>query len=114
MKKLLFIFGTRPEAIKLSPLIIGCKNLPKDFDIKVCVTGQHKEMLYQVLDFFNIQPDVDLGGMKKNQTLFDVTAVVLAGLERLFENYITVYMVVQGDTTSAFVGALAAYYKQIK
>lgn len=71
-------------------------------------------MLYQVLNFFNIQPDITIGGMKKNQTLFHVTTSVLADLEHLFENYIPDYVVVQGDTTSAFVGALAAYYKQIK
>ena len=114
MKNLLFIFGTRPEAIKLSPLIIKCQELPEKFNVKVCVTGQHKEMLSQVLDFFEINPSIDLAGMKQNQTLFDITANTLTGLEPVLEGSHTDYVIVQGDTTSAFIGALAAFYKQIK
>src|SRR5688572_13223788 len=113
-KKILFVFGTRPEAIKMAPLILKCKEHVESFDVKVCVTGQHKEMLEQVLSFFGIKPDVDFGGMTKNQTLFDVTQNVLKGLEKVLENELPDYLVVQGDTTSAFCGALAGYYKKVK
>ncbi len=112
--KLLFVFGTRPEAIKMAPLIIKCKSKPELFDVKVCVTGQHREMLDQVLAFFNIAPDVNFGGMKTNQTLFDVTINVISGLEKVLADYTPDYLIVQGDTSSAFAGALAAYYKKIK
>lgn len=114
MKKIVFVFGTRPEAIKMAPLILKCKDYPEHFNVHVCVTGQHKEMLYQVLSFFNITPDVDLGGMKTNQTLFDVTTNVLSGLERVLNDYNPDYLVVQGDTTSAFAGALAGFYRKVK
>jgi UDP-N-acetylglucosamine 2-epimerase (non-hydrolysing) len=112
--KILFVFGTRPEAIKMAPLILKCKAESQSFDVSVCVTGQHKEMLYQVLSFFEINPDVDLGGMKNNQTLFDVTTNVLCGLEGVIDDYNPDYLVVQGDTTSAFAGALAGFYKKVK
>lgn len=113
-KKVLFVFGTRPEAIKMAPLILKCREHVESFDVKVCVTGQHKEMLEQVLSFFSIKPDVDFGGMTKNQTLFDVTQNVLKGLEKVLEEELPDYLVVQGDTTSAFCGALAGYYKKVK
>ncbi|HUN04339.1 MAG TPA: UDP-N-acetylglucosamine 2-epimerase, partial [Niabella sp.] len=112
--KILFVFGTRPEAIKMASLILKLKTLPDLFDVKVCVTGQHNEMLYQVLEFFGIKPDVDLGGMRKNQTLFNVTVNMLRGVETVIEEYKPDYIVVQGDTTSAMTGALSAYYKKVK
>ncbi len=113
MKKLLFIFGTRPEAIKVAPLILSLKKHREEFAVQICVTGQHKEMLYQVLDFFGIEPDMDLEGMKQNQTLFGVTGNTIKGLEPILEKFAPDLVVVQGDTTSAFVGGLAAFYKQI-
>ena len=113
-RNILFVLGTRPEAIKLAPLILKCKSLPDLFEVKVYLTGQHKEMLYQVLSFFQIAPDTENLGMKHNQTLFDVTMNVLSGMEKVLENYTPDFVVVQGDTTSAFAGALAAYYKKIK
>ena len=113
MKKILFIFGTRPEAIKMAPLIKMVKEYPM-FTSKVCVTGQHREMLTQVLDFFGISPDFDLHIMKPNQTLFDVTADGLRALEEIVKEYEPDVILVQGDTTSAFVGALAGFYCKIK
>lgn len=98
----------------MAPLIIKCRELRSEFNVKVCVTGQHKEMLHQVLDFFDIKPDVDLAGMTKNQSLFEITANTLTNLEMVLEETEIDYVIVQGDTTSTFVGALAAFYKQIK
>lgn len=112
MKKLLFIFGTRPEAIKMAPLIIKAKSLGS-FEVKVCVTGQHSEMLYQVLNFFAIRPDYDLAIMRPNQSLFDVTANILKTLEDILNLSLPDLILVQGDTTTTFVGALAAFYKKI-
>ncbi len=110
-KKILFIFGTRPEAIKMAPLIVAVK---KSFDVRVCLTAQHREMLDQVVDFFSIKPDYDLDLMEKGQTLFGITAKIIKGLEPVFDDYNPDMVFVQGDTTSAFVGALAAYYKKVK
>jgi UDP-N-acetylglucosamine 2-epimerase (non-hydrolysing) len=112
--KIITIFGTRPEAIKLAPLIKEFQNFPNDFELKICVTGQHRELLDQVLDFFNIKPDFDLNLMKSNQTLFDICVEGLKGLEGVLENYNPDLVVVQGDTTTAFIGALAGFYKKIK
>ncbi|MGF7230608.1 non-hydrolyzing UDP-N-acetylglucosamine 2-epimerase [Arachidicoccus sp.] len=114
MKKLLFIFGTRPEAIKMAPIIHAAKKLPKTFEIKICLTGQHKEMLQQVMQFFKLQEDFDISLMKPNQTLFDITAEALTGIQKVLEKFTPDLILVQGDTTTAFVGALAAYYKKIK
>lgn len=114
MIKIITIFGTRPEAIKLAPLIKEFQNFPNDFELKICVTGQHRELLDQVLDFFNIKPDFDLNLMKSNQTLFDICVEGLKGLEGVLENYNPDLVVVQGDTTTAFIGALAGFYKKIK
>jgi UDP-N-acetylglucosamine 2-epimerase (non-hydrolysing) len=113
MKKVLFIFGTRPEALKLVPLINIFKENPTIFDTKVCITSQHKEMLWQVLDFFNINPDWNLDLMLPNQTLFDITAFGIKKIEEVvnFEN--PDLIIVQGDTTSTFIGALAGFYKKI-
>lgn len=113
MKKLLFVFGTRPEAIKMAPLIIACKKNIK-FEVKICLTGQHKEMLQQMLDFFKIKGDYNLELMKPEQTLFGITADGLRSIEKVLGEYSPDLVLVQGDTTSAFVGALAAFYKKIK
>lgn len=113
-QKLLFIFGTRPEAIKLAPLIKECKKYPKDFQVKVCVTSQHREMLTQVLELFSIKPDFDLNLMRPNQSIFDTTADGLRLLEAFIKMYHPHHIIVQGDTTTALVGALAGYYSKIK
>ncbi|CAN5624672.1 UDP-N-acetylglucosamine 2-epimerase (non-hydrolyzing) [soil metagenome] len=112
-KKLLFIFGTRPEAIKLAPLVLEFRKHTQ-FDVKVCVTAQHREMLDQVLAFFEITPDFDLDIMKPNQTLFDVTADGLKGMEKVLKSFQPDLVFVQGDTTTSFIGALGAYYCKIK
>lgn len=110
--KHLFIFGTRPEAIKMAPLVKVFQQ-EKSFETVVCVTGQHREMLDQVLHFFEITPDYDLSLMSKNQTLFDVTAKALMGLKSVLEKVKPDNIFVQGDTTTAFVGALAGFYHKI-
>ncbi len=110
MKKILFVFGTRPEAIKMAPLIKEFKKYPQLFNVKICVTGQHREMLDQVLDFFKIIPDYDLNLMKPNQTLYTVTAEVLLGLETIIKEFQPDNMWVQGDTTTVMAGSLAAFY----
>jgi UDP-N-acetylglucosamine 2-epimerase (non-hydrolysing) len=110
--RLLFIFGTRPEAIKMAPLILLAKTM-KVFEVRVCVTGQHKEMLGQVLNFFNIEPDYDLAVMQQNQSLFEMTAAILKGLETVLAEAKPDIVLVQGDATTAFIGALAAYYAKI-
>lgn len=114
MKKILLIFGTRPEAIKMAPIFWEFKKCNNFFDIKVCVTGQHRHMLDQVLDFFDIKPDYDLNLMKNNQTLFDITASGLLGLGQVLDDYKPDLVFVQGDTTTAFTGALSSFYKKIK
>ena len=112
MKHICFIFGTRPEAIKLAPIILEMKK-NSTFNVTLCVTGQHREMLDQVLAFFDIEPDIDLSLMKKSQTLFDITSDGLKALEKIFTANKYDMVIVQGDTTTAFIGALAAYYKKI-
>jgi UDP-N-acetylglucosamine 2-epimerase (non-hydrolysing) len=114
MQTLLFIFGTRPEAVKMAPLVKEFEKHSKEFNIKVAVTGQHREMLDQVLKFFDIKPDYDLNLMKPNQTLFDVTADALRGMEKIIDEVNPDLIVVQGDTTTVFAGALAGFYKKIK
>lgn len=114
MRKLLFVFGTRPEAIKMAPVIIELKKLHEYFDIKVCITAQHRQMLDQVLKFFSIEPDFDLDLMVLGQSLFDFTAKAIKALEEVLTFYLPDLLLVQGDTTSAMVAALAAYYKKIK
>jgi UDP-N-acetylglucosamine 2-epimerase (non-hydrolysing) len=110
--KVLTIFGTRPEAIKMAPLV---KELERreEIESKVCVTAQHREMLDQVLKLFNINPDFDLNIMKDKQSLTGITARVLEGLESVFEEEKPDMILVHGDTTTTFAGALAAFYKQI-
>lgn len=112
-KKIITIFGTRPEAIKMAPLV---KELEKreGIDSRVCVTAQHREMLDQVLDLFDIKPDFDLNIMKSKQTLTGITNKVLEGLEEIFIKEKPDMILVHGDTTTTFSGALAAFYQQIK
>lgn len=112
-KKIITIFGTRPEAIKMAPLI---KELEKreEIESKVCVTAQHREMLDQVLDLFDIKPDFDLNIMQKKQTLTGITNRVLEGLEEVFIEEKPDMILVHGDTTTTFAGSLAAFYQQIK
>jgi len=112
-KKILTVFGTRPEAIKLAPLVLGCASKPYGLDISVCVTSQHKEMLTQVLDLFNIRPDYDLDIMEKDQDLFDITSKIILRLRQVLEEFRPDVVVVQGDTSTAFLGALAAFYMKI-
>ena len=111
--KVITIFGTRPEAIKMAPLV---KELEKreEIDAKVCVTAQHREMLDQVLELYNIKPDFDLNIMKSKQSLTGITTRVLQGLEEIFEKEKPNLILVHGDTTTTFAGSLAAFYQQIK
>ncbi|MDU7214052.1 non-hydrolyzing UDP-N-acetylglucosamine 2-epimerase [Clostridium sp.] len=112
-KKIITIFGTRPEAIKMAPLV---KELEKreEIESKVCVTAQHREMLDQVLEYFEIKPDFDLNIMKSKQSLTGITNRVLEGLEEVFIKEKPDMILVHGDTTTTFAGALAAFYQQIK
>ncbi len=113
MKKIITIFGTRPEAIKMAPLV---KELEKreGIESKICVTAQHREMLYQVLELFDIKPDFDLNIMKTKQSLTGITNRILEGLETIFKEEKPDMILVHGDTTTTFSSALAAYYQQIK
>lgn len=113
MRKLLFIFGTRPEAIKMAPIINECRRHPDRLMVKTCLTGQHREMLDQVLQFFDISGDYDLSLMKPDQTLFDITSRGLSLLKDVLGDSHPDMVLVQGDTTSAFIGALAAFYNKI-
>lgn len=110
--KILSVFGTRPEAIKMSPLVMALENDPR-FDSKICVTAQHREMLDQVLDLFEIIPDFDLDIMKPGQTLYDVTANILIGVNPIICGFAPDIVLVHGDTATTFATALAAYYQQI-
>lgn len=113
MRKVLLVFGTRPEAIKMCPLVNELKKYPDEFDITVCVTGQHREMLDQVLRVFKVEPDFDLSVMKPGQTLFDVTTEVLRRLKPVLESICPDCVLVHGDTTTSFAAALACFYLQI-
>jgi UDP-N-acetylglucosamine 2-epimerase (non-hydrolysing) len=113
MKKILTVFGTRPEAIKMSPLVHSL-SADNRFDSKVCVTAQHREMLDQVLELFEIEPDFDLNIMKARQTLNDVTASILTGLKPVLEGFQPDIVLVHGDTATTFAASLAAYYQQIE
>ncbi|MCG8326127.1 MAG: UDP-N-acetylglucosamine 2-epimerase (non-hydrolyzing) [Chitinophagales bacterium] len=115
MKRLLFIFGTRPEAIKMAPLIKEFQKDPSHFEVKICITAQHREMLDQVLDFFDIEPDFDLNLMKKNQTLYSLTSAIIQELPKVFDAVQPHYTFVHGDTTTSMVAGLASfYYKKTK
>ncbi|MBV8818136.1 MAG: UDP-N-acetylglucosamine 2-epimerase (non-hydrolyzing) [Acidobacteriaceae bacterium] len=113
MHKILFIFGTRPEAIKLCPPVLEMRKHADLFDVRVCVTAQHRQMLDQVLEVFNVVPDHDLDLMLPGQTLFQSTSRMLTGLEPVLETEKPSMVVVQGDTTTTLCGALAAFYKRI-
>lgn len=114
MKKVLLVFGTRPEAIKMAPLALKLQHYSQDFETKVCVTGQHRQMLDQVLELFSLKPDFDLNLMKPGQTLSDVTSGVIKGLEQVFEQWLPDVILVHGDTATTFAASLAAYYHKIK
>lgn len=113
MKKIMLVFGTRPEAIKMAPLIKEFQKYPDCFQTIVCVTGQHREMLDQVLRLFNIRPDFDLDIMKQGQDLYDVTARVLTGMRDVLKESQPDLVLVHGDTTTSCASALAAFYQQI-
>ena len=113
MKTVMLVFGTRPEAIKMCPLVKEFQKHPKDFNTIVCVTGQHREMLDQVLQIFDVHPNYDLNIMKQGQDLTDVTARVLTGLRDVFKECRPDVVLVHGDTTTSTAGALAAFYAQI-
>ncbi|MCT7551031.1 UDP-N-acetylglucosamine 2-epimerase (non-hydrolyzing) [Aliarcobacter butzleri] len=113
MKKVLLIFGTRPEAIKMAPLVKSFEK-EKTIELKVCVTAQHREMLDQVLQIFDIKPDFDLNIMKKGQDLYDITSEILLGLRNVFEEFKPDIILVHGDTTTTSASSLAAFYNKIK
>ena len=113
MKTVMLVFGTRPEAIKMCPLVKEFQKHPDEFKTIVCVTGQHRAMLDQVLNIFDVKPDYDLNIMKQGQDLTDITARVLIGLRDLFKEYRPDVVLVHGDTTTSTAGALAAFYAQI-
>ena len=113
-KKILIVFGTRPEAIKMAPLVKEFKKNSDCFDLKVCVTAQHREMLDQVLELFEIVPDFDLDIMKSGQDLYDVTVNVLLGMKEVLLNFTPDIVFVHGDTTTTSATSLAAFYQQIK
>ncbi|SFC86251.1 UDP-N-acetylglucosamine 2-epimerase (non-hydrolysing) [Parapedobacter composti] len=112
--KHLIVFGTRPEAIKMAPLVKVFNNHSEDFDIRVCVTAQHREMLDQVLNFFEIHPDYDLNIMKPDQNLFTLTANIITGMKPILDEYMPDYVYVHGDTTTSMAVALACFYAGIK
>lgn len=113
MKKIMLVFGTRPEAIKMAPLVKEFQKYPEMFETIVCVSGQHREMLDQVLDLFEIKPDYDLNIMKKGQDLYDVTSKVLLGVRDVLKKAQPDVVLVHGDTTTSTAAALAAFYQQI-
>lgn len=113
MKKIMLVFGTRPEAIKMAPLVKAFQARKEDFETVVCVTGQHREMLDQVLSLFDIKPDFDLNIMKQGQDLYDVTSRVLLGMRDVFKTCVPDILFVHGDTTTSTAAAIAAFYHQI-
>ena len=113
MIRVLFILGTRPEAIKFAPLIKSFKKREDIFNSRVCITSQHKEMLQQVMRFFDLKADIDLDIMKSDQTLTDLTCNLLTALQEVLKAEKPDIVFVQGDTTTAFIGSLAAFYQQI-
>lgn len=113
MKRVMLVFGTRPEAIKMCPLVKEFQKHSDEFETIVCVTGQHREMLDQVLNIFEVKPDFDLNIMKQGQDLYDVTARVLTGMRDVFKECKPDVVLVHGDTTTSTAAALAAFYQQI-
>ncbi len=114
MKKILLIFGTRPEAIKMAPLVKEFKKYSESFDTKVCVTAQHREMLDQVLDFFEITTDYDLNLMKPGQNLYSLTASIIESLRPILEEFSPDFVFVHGDTTTTMAGSIASFYSGAK
>ena len=113
MKKILLVFGTRPEAIKMAPLVKKLQESPEEFQTVVCVTGQHREMLDQVLRLFDITPEYDLNIMKPNQDLYDITSRILLSMRDVLKEVQPDIVLVHGDTTTSMAAALAAFYQQI-
>ena len=113
MKRIMLVFGTRPEAIKMCPLVKEFQKHPEDFETVVCVTGQHREMLDQVLQIFDVKPDFDLNIMKQGQDLYDVTSRVLTGMRDVLDETKPDVVLVHGDTTTSMAAAMAAFYRQI-
>lgn len=113
MKKIMLVFGTRPEAIKMAPLVKEFQKYPDQFETIVCVTGQHRQMLDQVLDLFEIQPDYDLNIMKDGQDLYDITSRVLLGMRDVLKEVKPDVVLVHGDTTTSTAAAIASFYQQI-
>ena len=113
MQKIMLVFGTRPEAIKMAPLVLALRKHSDMFETIVCVTGQHRQMLDQVLDIFEIRPDYDLNIMKQGQDLYDITARVLTGMRDVLNEAQPDMVLVHGDTTTSTAAALAAFYRQI-
>ena len=114
MKKILVIFGTRPEAIKMAPLVKEFQSYPNIFETKVCVTAQHREMLDQVLDFFEIVPDYDLDLMKPGQNLYTLTSSIIESLRPVLEDFTADFVFVHGDTTTTMAGSVASFYSGAK
>lgn len=114
MTKILIVFGTRPEAIKMAPLVKEFLKYPQFFDIKVCVTAQHREMLDQVLDFFEIEPDYDLDLMKPGQNLYGLTANIITAMQSVLEAFNPDYVFVHGDTTTTMATSIAGFYSGAK
>ena len=112
MSKVLVVFGTRPEAIKMAPVVLALKNEPF-FDVRICVTAQHREMLDQVLDFFQIEPDYDLNIMQSGQTLHGLTARLLESIKPIFDDFKPQFVFVHGDTTTSMATSLAAFYSGV-
>ena len=110
MKKVLLVFGTRPEAIKMAPLVRKFQKDTINFETKVCVTAQHREMLDQVLDLFDIVPEYDLNLMKPGQDLYDITSNVLLGMKSVLQDFQPDVVLVHGDTTTTSASSLAAFY----
>ena len=113
MKRILTVFGTRPEAIKMAPLVHALA-VDDRFESKICVTAQHREMLDQVLDLFELKPDFDLNIMRPDQSLNDVTTSILTGMKLVLEEYKPDVVLVHGDTATTFAASLSAYYEQIR
>ena len=113
MIKVMTVFGTRPEAIKMAPVVLELKKHADKIQTVVAVTAQHRQMLDQVLELFRIEPDYDLDIMSQGQTLYDITTKSLMGLKSVLEQEKPDIVLVHGDTTTTFAGALAAYYQQI-
>lgn len=113
MKRIMLVFGTRPEAIKMCPLVKEFQKYPEEFETLVCVTGQHREMLDQVLQIFGVKPDFDLNIMKQGQDLYDVTSRVLLGMRDVLDEAKPDVVLVHGDTTTSMAAAMAAFYRQI-